>query len=63
MLWLGLRYREDILGDLVQWRLQLDAYLDFESSWGWGVAESGDAYKELMSVNVIRHVLNQTSSR
>ena len=50
---------------LIQWPMKNDSFL--QSRMGIGVTENMEVvdgtYKELMSVNVIRHVLNLNSSR
>ena len=59
------RNREDISDHLIQWPMMNDSCM--QSRMGMGVTENMEVvdgtYKELMSVNVIRHVLNLTSSR
>ena len=57
--------REDIFDHFVQWRMKNDSCM--QSRMGTGVTENMEVvdgtYKELMYVNVIRHVLNLNSSR
>ena len=59
------RNREDISDHLIQWPMKKDSCM--QSRMGMGVTENmgvvDGTYKEPMSVNVIRHVLNLTSSR
>ena len=59
------RNREYISDHLIQWPMKNDSCM--QSRMGMGVAENMDVvdgtYKEPMSVNVIRYVLNLTSSR
>ena len=59
------RNREYISDHLMQWPMKNDSCM--QSRMGMGVTENKEVvdgtYKELMSVNVVRHVLNLTSSR
>ena len=59
------RNREDISEHLIQWPVKNDWCI--QSRMGMGVTENMEVvdgtYKEPMSVNVIRHVLNLTSPR
>ena len=59
------RNREDIFDHLIQLPVKNDSCM--QSRMGMGVTENMEVvdgtYKELMSVNVIRHVLNLNSSR